>query len=59
MMNLLNRKHRLLAYIYDVNLLCKIIRTMNTRKIKTALDSSEEAGQEINAEKTKHMLVYL
>jgi hypothetical protein len=32
---------------------------MNTRKIKTALDSSEEAGQEINAEKTKHMLVYL
>jgi hypothetical protein len=52
----LNGTHQLLVYVHDVNLLGDNIdaRKKNT---ETLTDASKEVGLEINAEKTKYMLL--
>jgi hypothetical protein len=51
----LNRKHKLLAYADDVNILGE--KTQNLQKNTEALDDSKEVGLEVNSEKTKYMLM--
>jgi hypothetical protein len=52
----LNGTHQLLAYADDVNLLGNNVDTVkeNTEKL---IDASKEVGLEINAEKTKYILL--
>jgi hypothetical protein len=52
----LNGKHQLLAYADGVNLLGGNIETMK-KNAETLIDASNEAGLEVNVEKTKYMLV--
>jgi hypothetical protein len=52
----LNRTHQLLVYGADVNLLGDNIDTIE-KNIAILSDASNEAGLEVNAEKTKHMLL--
>jgi hypothetical protein len=52
----LNGTHQLLAYSNDVNLLGDNIDTIN-KNTDTLIDASKEVGLEVNAEKTKYMLV--
>jgi sorting nexin-29 len=52
----LNGTHQLLAYADDVNLLGDNIDTIKKNK-ETLIDGSKEVGLEINAEKTKYMLL--
>jgi hypothetical protein len=52
----LNGTHQLLAYADDVNLLGDNIDTIKTNA-ETLIDSNKEVGLEVNAEKTKYMLL--
>jgi hypothetical protein len=52
----LNGKHQLLAYANDMNLLGDNIDTVS-KNTQTLTDASKEVGLEVNAEKTKFMLV--
>jgi retron-type reverse transcriptase len=52
----LNGTHQLLAYADDVNLLGDNIDTVK-KNTETLIDASKEVGLEINAEKTKYMLI--
>jgi hypothetical protein len=51
----LNGAHHLLVYA-DVNLLDDKIDTIK-KSTRTLVDATEEAGQEVNTEKTKYMLL--
>jgi hypothetical protein len=52
----LNWTHQFLAYADDVNLLADNIDIIN-KNTQTLIDASKEVGLEVNAEKTKYMLV--
>jgi hypothetical protein len=52
----LNVTHQLLVYPDDVNLLGDYTDTMKKNK-ETSIDASKEFGLEVNAEKTKYMLL--
>jgi hypothetical protein len=52
----LNGTHRLLVCVDDVNLLGDNIDTIK-KNTETLIDSSKEVGLEVNAEKTKYMLL--
>jgi hypothetical protein len=56
----LNRRHQLLVYADDVNLLGDNIDTRRTsikKSTETLADASKEVGLEISVEKTKYMLL--
>jgi hypothetical protein len=52
----LNGTHQLLVCVDDVNLLDDKINTMK-KNTQTSIDASKEVGLEVNAEKTKYMLL--
>jgi hypothetical protein len=52
----LNGIHQLLVYADDVNLLADSINTIK-ENIETLLEASRDFGLEINAEKTKYMIM--
>jgi hypothetical protein len=52
----LNGTHQLLAYADDVNTVGEIIHTVK-KNTETFLDARKEVGLEVNAEKTKHILM--
>jgi hypothetical protein len=52
----LNGMHQLLTYTDDVNLLEGNINT-NKENTETLIDVSKDVGLQVNAEKTKHMLL--
>jgi hypothetical protein len=51
-----NGTHQLLDHVDDVNLLEDSIDTIN-KNTESLIDASKEVGLEVNAEKTKYMLV--
>jgi hypothetical protein len=52
----LNATHQLLIYVSNANLLRANIDTIK-KNTETLIDASEEDGSEVNAEKTKYMLL--
>jgi hypothetical protein len=52
----LNGAHQLLVYVDDVDLLGDNIDTKN-KNTETLINASKEVGLEVNAEKTKYMLL--
>jgi hypothetical protein len=52
----LNGTHQLLIYADDVNLLDDSVNTVKENK-ETLLEASRDIGLEINAEKTKYMIL--
>jgi hypothetical protein len=53
----LNGTHQLFVYADDVNLLGDSVNTIKEYK-ETLLEVSRDSGLEINAEKTKYMIMY-
>jgi hypothetical protein len=51
-----NEKHQLLVYVYDDNLLGSNINTIK-RNTETLIGTRKEVGLEVNAERTKCMLL--
>jgi hypothetical protein len=51
-----NGTHQLLVYADDVNLLSN--NTDTTKKNRMLIDASKNVGLEVNAEKTKYMLLF-
>jgi hypothetical protein len=54
---ILNGAYCLLVYVDDVNLLRYNIDTIKKKNTETVTDASEDTGLEVNAEKTKYMLM--
>jgi hypothetical protein len=52
----LNGTHQLLVYVDDVNLLGDIVNTIK-ENTETFIEASRDIGLEINAEKTKYMIM--
>jgi hypothetical protein len=52
----LNGTHQLLVYADDVNFLCDSVNTIKENS-ETVLEASRDIGLEINAEKTKYMII--
>jgi hypothetical protein len=52
----LNGAHQLLTYVRDVNLVGGNINTIK-KNAETQIDASKKVGLEVNAEKTKYMLL--
>jgi hypothetical protein len=52
----LNGTHQLLVYADDMNLLSGNIDTIK-KNTETLIDASKEVGLEVNAEKSKYMLL--
>jgi hypothetical protein len=53
---ILNGAHQLLAYAADVNIVGEYIDTIQ-KNTNVLLDASKDVGLEVNAEKTKYVLV--
>jgi hypothetical protein len=53
----LNGTHQLLLYADDVNLVGDNVDTMK-KNTETLIDTSKEVGLEVNADKSKYMLLY-
>ena len=52
----LNGKQQLLVYADDINVLCASVHTVK-KNIETVLVGSKETGIEVNADKTKYMVI--
>jgi hypothetical protein len=52
----LNETHQLLVYVDDVKLLGDSVNTIKVN-LETLLEASRDVGLEINAEKTKYMIM--
>jgi hypothetical protein len=52
----INHTHQLLVYADDVNILCGSINTIRKNK-KVLVAASKDTGLEVNAEKTKYMVI--
>ena len=52
----LNGKHQLLAYANDVNILVGSIHTIK-ENVETLVFATKEIGLEVNADKTKYMIM--
>jgi hypothetical protein len=50
--------HQLLVYADNVNIMDKNINTVPQRKTEVLLGTSREVSLEVNAEKTKYMVVF-
>jgi hypothetical protein len=53
---ILNETHQLLSYANNINILEENIDTIQ-KNTEALLDASKEVGLEVNAEKTKYMLM--
>jgi hypothetical protein len=53
----LNRTHQLLVYADDVNILGESVHTVK-KNIEALVVASKEIGLEVNAEKTKYMVMF-
>jgi len=54
----LNGTHQLLVYADDVNILRRSVHTIKKKKTEALIVASKEIGLEVNADKTKHMVMF-